>query len=308
MRKFIVNIFKFIIAVVPVYIILLIAWGITFPQFLKPNLNYVDDEQNYMRNRLNEVKQKNNINTVVFGSSAAYRGFDPRIFKKHNIELFNLGSSMQSPIQMQTLIKKHIDQLNPKLIIFEVYPYTFCIDGVESGLDIISNANIDKPVIDMVFKLNNIKTYNTLIFAIFKNLFIKNNLVINNNSTDKYVIGGYVEHELSYVKPWESINRSWNFNQKQIDAFEEVLELIKSKNINYVLVYAPVTKQFYNEFDNHTAFNNYMNSIGNYYNFNNNSQLTDTLHFYDSHHLNQTGVELFNEKLISVLKEEKFFN
>ena len=31
--------------------------------------------------------------------------------------------------------------------------------------------------------------------------------------------------------------------------------------------------------------------------------LNDSLHFYDSDHLNQNGVVIFNKKLIEVLKE-----
>lgn len=34
--------------------------------------------------------------------------------------------------------------------------------------------------------------------------------------------------------------------------------------------------------------------------------LNDSLYFYDSHHLNQIGVELFNEKLINILKEDNY--
>ena len=40
-----------------------------------------------------------NIDVLVLGSSHAYRGFDPRIFKKAGIKLFNFGSSGQTLLQ-----------------------------------------------------------------------------------------------------------------------------------------------------------------------------------------------------------------
>ena len=44
-----------------------------------------------------------------------------------------------------------------------------------------------------------------------------------------------------------------------------------------------------------------MESFGDYTNFNNNSCLNDSLHFYDNNHLNQAGVEIFNKELIRKL-------
>ena len=90
-----------------------------------------------MLTRLNEVKNIKNIDILFLGSSHTYRGFDTRVFKKNGYNSFNLGSSSQSPIQTLTLTKRYLNQLNPKLIVYEVYPTTFTIDGIESSLDII---------------------------------------------------------------------------------------------------------------------------------------------------------------------------
>ena len=38
-----------------------------------------------------------------------------------------------------------------------------------------------------------------------------------------------------------------------------------------------------------------------YYNFNELIKLNDSLDFYDAHHMNQTGVNIFNTKLKEVL-------
>ena len=47
-----------------------------------------------------------------------------------------------------------------------------------------------------------------------------------------------------------------------------------------------------------------MTKYSTYYNFNKIVTLNDSLHFYDSHHLNQNGVEIFNKRLIKILNEK----
>ena len=54
-------------------------------------------------------------------------------------------------------------------------------------------------------------------------------------------------------------------------------------------------------------FSNTMVSYGDYYDFNNRLHLNDTIDFYDSHHLNQTGVEIFNKAFLKIL-EAKYPN
>ncbi|NHW60088.1 hypothetical protein HA378_33495, partial [Escherichia coli] len=76
-------------------------------------------------------------------SSHAYRGFDTRVFSKNGISSFNLGSSSQSPINTQVLLKQYLDRIKPKMIVYEVYAGTLSADGVESSLDMLSNNKID---------------------------------------------------------------------------------------------------------------------------------------------------------------------
>jgi len=76
---------------------------------------------------------------------------------------------------------------------------------------------------------------------------------------------------------------------------------LKNEGIDVVLVQAPVSSFEYSKFDNHSRFDSTMSSYTRYYNFNTILNLDDSLHFYDSHHLNQKGVEIFNNTLIELL-------
>jgi len=44
-----------------------------------------------------------------------------------------------------------------------------------------------------------------------------------------------------------------------------------------------------------------MSTYSVYYNFNELITLSDSVHFYDSHHLNQSGVDVFNNALLDLL-------
>lgn len=275
------------------------------PSEYKPNLNYRIGSYGHLYTRLNEVKSVKNVDILFLGSSHAYRGFDTRIFKTNGYSSFNLGSSSQTPVQALILCKRYLEQLNPKLIIYEVYPIIFEIDGIESSLDLIANDKNDLYSLEMSFKLNNIKTYNTFLYGIIRDFFKLNNSFKEpiKKDNDTYISGGYVQTDIIPFDPTPELNDDMiEINKIQIASFEKLLKYLDSKNTDVILVYAPVSTSLYSNYVNNSYFDSIMNSYSEYYNFNEILDLNDTLHFLDSHHLNQKGVDVFNEKLIEILK------
>lgn len=306
MNRFLKNVFLFILVVSVAYPFMVFLSGyLPISKALKLNLKYRRGSYGHMYTRLNEVKQLDgHVDILFLGSSHSYRGFDPRNFKDK--KTFNLGSSSQAPIQTKILLKRYLSKINPKIVIYEVYPGTFVADGVESSLDLIANDNNDFESVKMAFELNNIDTYNTLIYAYFVNILNLNKKFVEPiiKDDDTYISGGFVEKKIKYYK-YENItkNEVWKLNKKQIEKFEENIALLKQKKIKIILVYAPITKALYNSFTNNIYIDSLMNSYGlPYYNFNQMIQLDDSLDFNDSHHLNQNGVNKFNSKLNAILK------
>ncbi len=258
--------------------------------------------------RLKEVKNVEELDILFLGSSHSYRGFDPRIFKKRNYKVFNLGSSAQTPIQTEILVKRYLKKLKPKLVVIEVYPVLFNSDGVESGVDILSNDRLDLESLKMTLSLKNIKLLNTFLFACFKSIVVDKDIADSTNlyKKDTYHLGGFVERELMFYKSTIEKKENILFNKKQLEAFDRVLDIIKVNNLNYVLVQAPVTKAKYRAMLNSEEVDSLIKTKGVYYNFNKLIKLSDSLHFYDSDHLNQNGVTLFNKIFIdSVLERDK---
>jgi len=307
MKKFITSIAAFLALIIVFYPVTLFVWGICISSGLRPNLNYPIGISGHQYSRLKEVKNIHSVDILFVGPSLAYRGFDPRIFEANGITSFNLGSSNQTPVQTKVLLKRYLRQINPKLIIYEVEPETFSVDGVESSLDIMANDKNDLNSIRMAVELNHIKVYNTLIYSL-----IRDALSLNSSfnepmikGEDKYVAGGFVEKEIRFYKKVSCPSKTWDFNENQLIAFKEVVNLIKHHGSELILVNAPITPSLYRSYMNSSIFDHLMSDNSKYYNFNEILPLNDSLHFYDAFHLNQNGVKLFDSKLIELLKENQ---
>lgn len=261
--------------------------------------------------RMREAKQTETVDILFLGSSHTYRGFDPRIFRRHGFTSFNMGSSAQTHIQTELLLKRYLDTINPSLVIYEVYPAVFTSDGVESSLDIISNDSIHSDLIQLASEYNHVKIYHTLFYAAYRDFLghgkhhSENDVEKRFRKSDIYVNGGFVERSVDDYASENLDAKRWNFRGNQFDAFERNLNFIEARDIPYILVYAPITNALYDSYSNNQEFDDRMHTYGEYLNFNELVETSDNVHFYDISHLNQRGVELFNEKLLNILKESE---
>ncbi len=306
MKYFIKSILYFIPFLAIIYALLLFVWADFVPKLFKPNLNFEMGSYGHLHSRLRELRNFSELDILFLGSSHAYRGFDTRLFKANGLKVFNLGSKSQTPIQTGLLLNRYLDQLQPKVIIYEVYPATFCMDGVESALDIIANDQNDFNSLKMALNINHVKVYNTLFYGYLRDVFNLNADFVEpvQKVNDKYISGGYVEKKMSFFNHISYPTQQWEFNEEQFVDFKKIIALCKEKKIKLILVNAPITPNLYKSYYNNNIFDSTMSAHGKYYNFNTILSLNDSLHFSDYHHLNQNGVEIFNKKLIEILNEK----
>lgn len=287
------------------YIFFICAWGSFAPAFLKKNLNYCEtDSYGFTLTRLKEVKQIKDVDILFLGSSRSYRSFDVRIFNKAGFTTFNLGSSAQTPLQTEVLLKRYLANLNPRTIIYEVDPEIFVSDGIESSIDIIANDRNDINSFNMALKQNNIKVYNSLIYALFKEKLLKKEDYKENikNKEDTYISNGFVQKDIcSFTTIKYETNNKLDVTNKQFIYFENIVKLIQKNNIKLILIQSPITNSLYQTYSNNFIFAKTMQKYGEYYDFNGLPELDDSLHFYDNVHLNQKGVEIFNKIIIEIL-------
>lgn len=303
MPKFISKISAFLLFTVFFYSLILFFWGSYMPSQLRPNLVYLLAGAGHSFSRLKEVKTVSDLDVLFLGSSHAYRGFDTRIFQKYGFKTFNLGSTSQTPLQTLMLLKRYLDQLNPRLVVFEVYPIIFSLDGVESALDIIPNDQNDVYSLKMALAINHVKVYNTLLYATIQD-FLELNRALEEplkRGSDLYVSGGFVEREMAHYRATVLPKAATEVKETQRHSFEAIVHMLDARQIPLILVYAPIPASNYKRYSDNKAFDTIMKNYSTYYNFNQILHLDDSLHFYDSDHLNQFGVEIFNGKLAEII-------
>lgn len=304
MTYFLKSFALFIPFCVGIYLILLCMTGSIVPVKFTPNLAYSTEKiSGNTFTRLQEAQSLENTELLVLGSSHAYRGFDTRNFDTLGIKTFNIGTSAQTPVQTLLILQKYLDKIKPKKVIFEVNPDIFGNDGVGSSLDLIVNADLDRNLVENCIKTRNIKVINTLLFATYRKYITKNPKKEEKKQSedDTYIQGGYVEHRLSFFRKQKSVPDKTPMDAQQVDAFYKIIDLLKQRNIEYTLVQAPVTQAMYKGYTKGAAFDSIMSKKGNYLDFNKITHLDDSLHFYDKHHLNRTGVAIFNKSVIDTL-------
>lgn len=289
------------------YIFFIIIAGLFLPNYLRKNLLYVRGGNGHSLTRLSEVKNTMDVDILFIGSSRCYRGFDPRIFEKAGYKTFNLGSSNQTPVQSRFLLEKYLKQLNPALIIMEVNPDVFSNNGVESAIDIISNENMDFSLLKMAVEINDIKVWNTFIFALFsKGTGLENNFTEEKYKEGQiYIPGGYVQNTDQHFHNEIGNTYVCNLNKKQLKAFENIMTWVHASNIKILLVQSPVVASLYSACTENENFDFLMHQKAAYFNFNKILNLTDSLDFYDGQHLNQNGVEKLNGEILKIVMGNK---
>ena len=241
------------------------------------------------------------------GSSHAYRGIDTRIFEQNGYTCFNLGSSAQTPVQSYMLLQRHLEQLNPKLVVMDIYPEILHLDGVESGLDLIANGPLNKDLIQMLRDIQNIKLFNTLIYAHLSTaLFLDEEFDEPiKKELDQYISGGFVQRAFTeYDSDLDNIAHEI-MNPLQVERLDKIAQLLKEKAISFHLVSSPVTPKKYASMD-YSEMDALIHSLQiPYFDFNINSPLKDSSFFYDPEHLNPSGVEIYTNQLLDFVRELK---
>lgn len=304
-KQFLKKIVWFIPLVVAVYFTMTIVFGEWVGQDYRKNLTYIKGSSGHVNTRLKDAGRSEGVDLLFLGSSHAYRGFDTRIFQRNGWKCFNLGSSSQTAFQTDLLLSRYLDKLSPKVVVFEVYPEMFCVDGIESSLDILANDETDLGAVKMAMEQNNIRVYNTLIYGFYADILGRNKVFKEPSvkGEDTYISGGYVQKKLKYFRKEEYPANEWEFNEEQFKEFEKILSTLEKRKIRIILVQAPITRALYTSYSNNQEFDRCMAEYGAYFNFNNKLTLDDSLHFYDRHHLNQKGVEIFNNAVLEIIKQ-----
>ena len=265
--------------------------------------------------RYREIKNFQNIDILFAGSSHAYRGFDPRIFKKAGYTSFNLGSTAQTALNSYFLIKRFYDQLNPKLVIYEIYFGALVSeDGLESYYDLLNNTEFSYEIIEMALATRNPHSLNAMMSTYLDRLATPfDKLVQQPFPGEKYIRGGYCETELTPKNIEFEYYGNVSIPSVQLEYLTRIINYVHKKGAEIIFVTHPLPKELRATVHNYQAIQTQLRSLAEdhdvlFYDFNDFMELETYKYFKDDDHLNATGVTLFNHALLNLLRKNKVFS
>lgn len=307
MKKFLSKIFLFSISIFLVSLLLIVATEVKIlADYLPSKIPLNRDNTTHQWTRLREADTTQHIQVLIVGSSLA-QSIDVRNFQTYNLRAFNLSSGSQTPIQSSYLLNHYLDQFKPKLVIWDVNPYTFSNLGVESTIDFVSNSSDLRGIFSLLKHTNS----QLAIASFFKRLLIKpfeneNYQMPRVTEFNQYHYGGYMETFLEAPeKPMETDITYYQLLPQQKHIFESELQNLKTKSIPVILIYSPKSKSFIQNFQNQNQWFGYFNSLVDkglamrFINFNE-AFVIDSVNranFIDLGHLTRRGAKEYNQLL-----------
>jgi len=279
-----------------------------FPSPFLPNINYKKNSFGLLGAKLAEADTTKKVDVLVLGSSHAYRSVNPLFFDE--IDVLNLGSSAQTPIQSYYLLNEYIAQIQPKVILWEVFPGLLSSNGIESSIDFYSNFETSLNRNKLQLFLNS-EGKNLLLLTYFVNFFenIFNPIDAKiENDEEFYLEGGYVQKK-QYKNNHGLENRTGEFifPPRQLNTLKDGIELIQdiSPDTKIFLFQAPISGYYYSEMTNMLDFDSLFYIIAKsdenifYVNYNELKQKSyvDTVDFYDAVHMTSKGSEKFTSEI-----------
>ena len=257
----------------------------------------------FLNSRIKDIRNYRNVDVLFLGSSHCYRTFDTRFYRSQGISCFNLGSSNQTPVQTYVLLKAYLDSINPRFVVFEVHPDIMKNDGIECAVDLLMNTPMTCEATKMAWRTGNMKVINTWLYSLYNQKVCHRLERFHEEPTmdnAEYIPGGYVEINTKEFERKRYSRHNLFIRPEQMEALKQCLNLLKERDIPYMLVEVQDAYQLRSAFKNHEWFENKMKALGPYrYKL---LPLVDTVHFCNSNHLFKPGIELFNQDFVVDLK------
>jgi len=257
--------------------------------------------------RYREFSTDEHYDIILMGSSHAYRGFDPRIFEEHGLNMFNIGSSAQAIDDTEILLKELVNPDKVDLVVVEISPMSFTADPAESSAYLITNVPQENVAIEVAKNRWGMKSFN-----LYTQRLMRKSAAEPLYESNDYVGKGYCEKfdSLETLPDFVQFKR-YKPKDHFVDAFKGMISYAQEKKIELIFVTQPLPKEmdqsifplFYEVVQESIQSTNIR-----YMDYAFKLPLSSLNHFYDHSHLNQSGVDIFNEQFIADLKTLKILD
>jgi len=251
-----------------------------------------------------ELEKEGPFDVAVFGSSHAYRGYDPRIFQENmSKKMFNFGSSAQSVPNSYHYLKNECEKNEYELVVLDLLVTIFENRDLESSIILTRNVADDDLAMNILKEEKDIRLLN---IYLARHLIKEDDFYYKNPD---YIEYGFVSKTDSMKAPKEErAYKEFDPSKRAVKRFKSILQLCKDENIPLVLVNQPRPKETNRQ--KNQEFIDFVKEANEDYGFpfldySLDHDLKTDYNFYDLGHMNQTGVEYFNARLIADLKNLK---
>ena len=237
-------------------------------------------------------------NVVVLGSSHAYRGYNPDVFKSYNLEMYNLGTSNQHMMCTYYIIKNYINKDNCKILVLDMFDRVFANNDIESKSDIIQNVNNDNAALEIALSSNDIRAFNMITLRYFNKT-----IAPLNTDTLGYNNGFLVARKFLDPKKKDLSKMKWKYktDKGQKKYLELILAHCNENGIKIVAVSHPAPQIY--PLRDHDKF---LKDVGplfekykiKYYDYTFSPEMGSIIYYSDPSHLNHIGAIKFNKTLI----------
>ncbi len=306
------NILKYSVGLLATYLILLLGLSNVYIGDYSLLQYAIDDRvqpyyYGHALQRFREVDNYKDVDILFIGSSHCYQSFDPAVFARLGGTTFNLGSNSQAPVNTYYILKEYWEQLNPKLVIFELYPNVIELDGLEGYFELLPNKRLSWETVGMTVAVKHPHAINAFVSRLINAPFRPVEKAVQRSLTSQeYRAGGYVYSKIIYPGDQFGDKQAVNLSEKQIEYVHEIISFIKEHGADVILVSAPLPVERVAAITNYKETTALFGSIAAehdiaYYDFNQTIDLPTSENFRDHHHLNANGAKVFSYALVDTL-------
>ena len=285
-------------------------------------------------------QEKDSIDLVFLGSSHSYCTFDPEIIDEAlGTNSWQLGTPSQHPNTTYYVLKEVLNHQSPKTVVMEVY-WGLCDKEFEpkqadSFLEVLNNDDLKDEFLTKGFPIGEQVKYNIPAIRFQQDYFAYKSSEKEKELEEEYNVSkpwqapangieyyrskGYVycdiiidEIEFDKTNQFKGFDgKRWNFNNKQKEYLEKIVELCIENNIELIFVTAPVANVSMDFIENYSAVNEKVSDFAkkqdvpyvDYNIINMEEELFTNDNFRDDAHLNHSGVEILDKEFIKWVKE-----
>lgn len=237
-----------------------------------------------------DINKKYDI--LVFGSSRANRGVNPAVFETAGLNVYNLGTDDQTPLNTCVLVHNYVKRENCRLVIIDLYNKVASQTGFLSSSDLIQNLNKDKPAMDMAIAIKDVRALNLLtIRTLLKNAqpdyHVADNLYKGFRSIND-TVKTLSEHTFAHPLPG------------QLEALKETVEYLNEIDVPVVLLNQPMplVEDNSQQLEFNEMVHESLKGLKYLYYDLSHEEFLNRSHFADIEHLNSKGADIYSRYIL----------